>query len=120
MSTLGFIGLGIMGKPMAKNLLNAGYDLVVLDINPDAVAELTGMGAAAAKTPAEVAQKADRIITMLPDGPEVEEVVLGANGIIEAAGSGHAVIDMSSISPTVTNRIAAALAERARAAWTPR
>jgi len=112
MSTLGFIGLGIMGKPMAKNLLKAGYDLVVLDINPDAVAELTGMGAAAAKTPAEVAQKADRIITMLPDGPEVEEVVLGANGVIEAAGSGHAVIDMSSISPTVTNRIAAALAEK--------
>ena len=112
MSTLGFIGLGIMGKPMAKNLLKAGYDLVVLDINSDAVTELTGMGAVAASTPAEVAQKADRIITMLPDGPEVEEVVLGANGVIEAAGSGHAVIDMSSISPTVTQKISAALAEK--------
>ncbi|MFC1539823.1 NAD(P)-binding domain-containing protein, partial [Candidatus Latescibacterota bacterium] len=89
---IGFIGLGIMGKPMAKNLINAGYNLVVLD-------ELVGMGAEAAASPAEVAAKVKKIITMLPDGPEVEEVVLGANGVIENAGSETAVIDMSSISP---------------------
>ncbi|RJQ61261.1 MAG: 2-hydroxy-3-oxopropionate reductase [Desulfobacteraceae bacterium] len=107
--TLGFIGLGIMGKPMAKNLINAGYSLVVLDVNKAPVEELTGMGAIAAKTPAEVTQKVKRIITMLPDGPEVEKVVMGKGGILEAATSETALIDMSSISPTVTQKIVAAL-----------
>lgn len=110
--TLGFIGLGIMGKPMAKNLINAGYSLVVLDINKAALDELVGMGAKAATTPAEVASQVSKIITMLPDGPEVEEVVLGENGIIETATSETVLIDMSSISPTVTKRIAKGLAEK--------
>lgn len=108
--TLGFIGLGIMGKPMAKNLINAGYKLVVLDINRDAVNELAGLGAGSADSPADVAAKVKKIITMLPDGPEVEDVVLGNNGIIETATPDTALIDMSSISPTVTKKIAAALA----------
>ena len=108
--TLGFIGLGIMGKPMAKNLINADYKLVVLDINRDAVSELAGLGAEAADSPADVAAKVKKIITMLPDGPEVEDVVLGNSGIIEAATPETVLIDMSSISPTVTKRIAAALA----------
>jgi len=109
---LGFIGLGIMGKPMAKNLINAGYELVVLDINKSAVDELVGMGAEAASTPAEVAGKVDKVITMLPDGPQVEEVVLGPDGVIESAGSNTALIDMSSISPTVSKKVAAGLAEK--------
>ena len=107
--TLGFIGLGIMGKPMAKNLINAGYKLVVLDINRDAVNEIAGLGAETADSPADVAAKVKNIITMLPDGPEVEDVVLGNNGIIETATSETALVDMSSISPTVTKKIAAAL-----------
>ncbi|MFC1650896.1 2-hydroxy-3-oxopropionate reductase [Candidatus Latescibacterota bacterium] len=109
---IGFIGLGIMGKPMAKNLINAGYSLVVLDINTAAVGELVEMGAESAASPAEVAAKVNKIITMLPDGPQVDEVVLGANGVVENAGSGTALIDMSSISPTVTKKIAAGLAEK--------
>ena len=110
--TLGFIGLGIMGKPMAKNLISAGYKLVVLDINQGPVEELKAMGAEAAISPSEVASRVEKIITMLPDGPEVEEVVLGENGIIENATSKTALIDMSSISPTVSQKIAKALEEK--------
>jgi 2-hydroxy-3-oxopropionate reductase len=110
--TLGFIGLGIMGKPMAKNLIDAGYSLVVLDVNTTPVEELVGMGATAAKTPAEVASKVQKIITMLPDGPDVEKVVMGEGGILEAATSETKLIDMSSISPTVTKKIVAALDEK--------
>lgn len=106
---VGFIGLGIMGKPMAKNLVNAGYKLVVNDINPSPVEELVGMGATAMDKPAEVAKAAKKIITMLPDGPDVEDVVLGKGGIIEAATAEIILVDMSSISPTITKKIAAAL-----------
>lgn len=110
--TLGFIGLGIMGKPMAKNLIDAGYKLVVMDITAAPVEELVNLGAVAAKTPAEIAGSVSKIITMLPDGPEVEDVVLGKDGIIESAGPETALIDMSSISPTVTKKIAASLKEK--------
>jgi len=110
--TLGFIGLGIMGKPMAKNLIDAGYKLVVMDINTAPVEELVSLGAVSAKTPAEIAGSVSKIITMLPDGPEVEDVVLGKDGIIESAGPETALIDMSSISPTVTKKIAASLKEK--------
>lgn len=110
--TLGFIGLGIMGRPMAKNLMKEGYGLVVLDVNPAPVEELVGMGATAAKTPAEVASQVEKIITMLPDGPDVEKVVTGENGIIETATSETILIDMSSISPTVTQKVVAALKDK--------
>lgn len=110
--TLGFIGLGIMGKPMAKNLINAGYGLVVLDVNPAPVEELVTMGAKAAGTPAEVARAVEKIITMLPDGPDVEKVVLGPNGIIESTTQKTVLIDMSSISPIVTKKISAVLAPK--------
>lgn len=109
---IGFIGLGIMGKPMAKNLLKAGYPLVVHDVNRAAVEELAGLGASAADSPAAVASHAKKIITMLPDGPEVEAVVTGKNGILEVAGPETALIDMSSISPTVTKKLAAVLASK--------
>lgn len=108
---VGFIGLGIMGKPMSKNLLAAGYSLVVLDRNADAVAELTAAGAVAAATPKAVAEQSDVIITMLPNSPHVQEVVLGEQGVIEGARAGTVVIDMSSIAPLASREIAAALAQ---------
>jgi 2-hydroxy-3-oxopropionate reductase len=106
---IGFIGLGIMGKPMAKNLINAGYKLVVNDINLSPVREIVNMGATAMNTPADVAKEAKAIITMLPDGPDVEDVVLGKDGILKGATAETILVDMSSISPTVTKRIVAAL-----------
>ena len=109
---IGFIGLGIMGKPMSKNLLKAGYGLVVLDRNPAAVTEVAALGADVAATPKALAEQAEVIITMLPNSPQVREVVLGENGVIEGAKPGAAVIDMSSIAPLVSREIAAKLAEQ--------
>lgn len=109
---IGFIGLGIMGKPMSKNLLKAGYDLVVMDRSQAPVDELVKLGAKAAGTPKEVAAQSEVIITMLPNSPQVKEVVLGADGVIEGARPGVTVIDMSSIAPLVSREIAAELAEK--------
>lgn len=109
---IGFIGLGIMGKPMSKNLLKAGYSLVVMDRNQEAVAEVVAAGATAAATPKQVAIQSDVIITMLPNSPHVKEVVLGENGVIEGARAGSIVVDMSSIAPLASREIAAALAEK--------
>jgi 2-hydroxy-3-oxopropionate reductase len=108
MSDIGFVGLGIMGKPMSRNLLKAGYSLVVFDVFPAAVAELTQTGAASAASCAATAAQADIIITMLPDGPEVETAVLGAGGVLEGARPGSVIVDMSSISPMVSQKVAAA------------
>ena len=102
---IGFIGLGIMGKPMAKNLVKAGYDLVVSDLNRDAVAELEEMGAASAPSGSAVAETCHVIITMLPNSPHVRTVVLGQGGVIERAKAGSVVIDMSSIDPTESRLI---------------
>ena len=110
--TVGFIGLGIMGKPMARNLLKAGYDLVVLDIDSRATAELVAAGAAAAASPAEVTQRARRVLTMLPDGAAVEEVVTGPRGVLSGASADTVLVDMSSVSPETARSIAAALATR--------
>ena len=107
MSKVGFIGLGIMGKPMAKNLVKAGYDLIVYDIVDAAVKELGETGAQTAASIAEVAQAADVIVTMLPNSPHVKEVVLGAGGVLENAKEGTIVVDMSSISPIASQEIAA-------------
>ena len=107
MSKVGFIGLGIMGKPMAKNLVKAGYDLIVYDIVDAAVKELGEAGAQTAASIAEVAQAADVIVTMLPNSPHVKEVVLGAGGVLENAKEGTIVVDMSSISPIASQEIAA-------------
>ena len=110
--TVGFIGLGIMGKPMARNLLKAGYDLVVLDIDSRATAELVAAGAAAAASPAEVTQRARRVLTMLPDGAAVEEVVTGPRGVLSGASADTVLVDISSVSPETARSIAAALATR--------
>lgn len=109
---IGFIGLGIMGKPMSKNLLKAGYSVVVNDINAAAVAELIESGAQSAKSPKEVAEQVDLVITMLPNSPHVKAVVLGANGVIEGVKKGSVVIDMSSIAPLASREIAAELAKK--------
>src|SRR3989442_1133935 len=99
---IGFIGLGIMGKPMAKNLINAGFPLVVHNRSRAAVDELARQGAAAAGSPREVAAAVDVLITMLPNSPDVELVALGANGIKDGARKDQLFIDMSTINPLVS------------------
>ena len=109
---IGFIGLGIMGKPMSKNLLKAGYDVTVCDINAAAVAEVVALGAKSAATPKDVAAVTDIVITMLPNSPQVKTVVLGPNGVLEGARPGTLVVDMSSIAPLAAQEVAKALAEK--------
>lgn len=112
MKKIGFVGLGIMGRPMAKNLIDAGYELVVSDLNEDAVTELKEYGAASADTPKAVAEQSDVIITMLPNSPHVKTVALGENGIIEGVSEGNVFIDMSSISPLMSQEVGEALLEK--------
>jgi 2-hydroxy-3-oxopropionate reductase len=109
---LGFIGLGIMGKPMALNLLDAGYSLVVHSRSRPPVDELVAVGAMDAQSPSEVAQRTDIVITMLPDSPDVELVALGPDGLLEGARPGLVYVDMSTIAPAVAVRVAEALAEK--------
>ncbi|MCY3871586.1 MAG: 2-hydroxy-3-oxopropionate reductase [Gemmatimonadetes bacterium] len=109
---IGFIGLGIMGKPMAGHLMDAGYELVVHNRNRDAVDELVGKGAAEAHSGKEVAEQSDIVITMLPDSPDVESVALGEGGIIEGAHEGLVFVDMSTIAPSVTTQVGEVLAEK--------
>ena len=104
---IGFIGLGIMGKPMAKNLLKAGYSLLVYDIVGEAVEELVTEGAQGAASSKDVAENTTKIITMLPDSADSEAVILGPQGVLEGARPGSHVIDMSSIAPLVSQKIAA-------------
>src|ERR671916_1825655 len=100
--TVGFIGLGIMGKPMAKNLIEAGHELVAFNRTQSKAEELAGDGATVAGSPREVAERSDVIITMLPDSPQVEEVLTGEDGVLEGIKEGALVVDMSTISPVVT------------------
>jgi 2-hydroxy-3-oxopropionate reductase len=110
--TIGFIGLGIMGKPMSRNLLKAGHKLVVYDIVPAAVEAVAADGATPGASAADVAARAGIVITMLPDGPEVEQAILGPGGVLEGAKPGTLVIDMSSISPLVAQKAGAACAAK--------
>ncbi|MGE5307411.1 MAG: NAD(P)-binding domain-containing protein, partial [Hyphomicrobiales bacterium] len=109
---IGFIGLGIMGLPMAKNLVNAGHELVVLDRSAAREEEVIALGATRAATPAEVAAQVDLVLTMVPDSPQVREVALGEGGIIEGAREGLLYADMSSIAPATSREVAAALAAK--------
>ena len=111
MATLGFIGLGIMGRPMLKNLLKAGHTVVAYGINATKLDACVADGAQRAASNREVAERAEIIFTMLPDGPEVEQVVLGPAGILEGARPGSLIVDMSSINPLVSQKIAAACAQ---------
>ena len=110
--TIGLIGLGIMGRPMARNLLKAGYPLIVHDVTRAAVDDLVAEGATAGTSPRQVAEAVDVLITMLPDSPQVREVYLGPDGAFEALRPGWLAIDMSSIAPSTARE----LAERAAAA----
>jgi 2-hydroxy-3-oxopropionate reductase len=109
---LGFIGLGIMGKPMSKNLIKAGHTLVVHDYNRAVVDELAALGATACKSSAEVAAQCTTIITMVPNSPHVRAVTLGEGGIAETAKPGTIIIDMSSIDPIASREIGAELAKK--------
>ena len=109
--TIGYIGLGLMGKPMAKNILKAGYPLVVHNRSRQAVKELVSLGASEAFSPREVASQADIIFTNLPDSPDVETVTLGDDGIIHGARPGSILVDNSTIKPSTARFIAEKLAE---------
>jgi 2-hydroxy-3-oxopropionate reductase len=111
MANLGFIGLGIMGKPMAVHLLKAGHRVFVYDLNPLPVHELSAKGAAACRSNKEVAEKSDIIILMLPDTPDVESALFGKEGVAEGVKKGSVVVDMSSISPIATKEFAKKLGE---------
>jgi 2-hydroxy-3-oxopropionate reductase len=106
---IGFIGLGLMGRPMAHHLLTAGYQLTVFNRSRRAIDELVSAGAVAADSPRDVAKQSDIVITMLPDGPDVESVILGENGLQEGMLEGMLIIDMSTISPITTTHIASVL-----------
>ncbi len=112
---VGFIGLGTMGAPMARNLLKKGHRLIVADVQPAAVAALTAAGATAAATPRDVAAASDIVITMLPDAPDVERVALGPDGIVAGIRPGSIYIDMSTIDPGTTRKVGAAIAAKGAA-----
>lgn len=111
METIGFIGLGIMGKPMALNLVKAGYTLLVLE-NNKASQELVEAGAQSFSDSKAIAQKSDIIITMLPDSPEVEDVILGQEGVLEGVREGTVFIDMSTIAPSTAKKLYALMQEK--------
>jgi len=110
MAKLGFIGLGIMGKPMSGHLVKAGHEVSVYDLNPAAVRELTSKGATACKSGKDVAQKSEIIIIIVQDTPDVEAVLFGKEGLAEGLKPGSIVVDMSSISPIATKEFAKRLA----------
>ena len=109
---IGLIGLGIMGKPMARNLLKAGHKLVVYDIVPQAIDEIMSEGAEGARSAKEVAEKCELVITMVPNGPHVKAAVFGENGVAEGIKAGSLVVDMSSIDPGVSREVGAGLKEK--------
>ena len=109
---VGYIGLGLMGKPMALNVLKAGFPLVVHNRSREAVNQLVSEGAAEAFTPADVASQVDVVFTNLPDSPDVEEVALGKNGVIQAARSGLIFVDNSTIKPASARKISDILGEK--------
>ncbi|TKJ34672.1 MAG: 2-hydroxy-3-oxopropionate reductase [Planctomycetes bacterium B3_Pla] len=105
MEKIGFVGLGIMGSPMAKNLLKAGYSLAVYDIVSEKIDDVVKAGAQACSSNKEVAENSEIVITMLPNSPEVKEAVLGADGVLDGAGSGTILVDMSSIAPLASKEV---------------
>lgn len=108
----GFIGTGIMGKPMARNVLRAGHSLTIYARHPEKVQDLASEGATLAASSADVARAAEIVVTMLPNAPEVEEVVLGPGGVLEGAAAGLVVVDMSTIAPAASRRLAETCAEK--------
>ena len=115
MTKTGFIGLGAMGQPMAANLVRKGHDLIVHDIAQDRTPPLRDLGATVAGSVAEVAERAGVVVTMVPDSPQVEEIVFGPGGILKSGKTGQLVMDMSTIAPETTDRVAGALQKAGRA-----
>jgi 2-hydroxy-3-oxopropionate reductase len=109
---IGFVGLGIMGKPMVKNLLKAGYEVLAYDLRAENIADVVAAGAEGGKSVGQLASECPVVITMLPNSPHVEAVVLGADGVLENAKPGLKVVDMSSIAPLASKKIAKACAEK--------
>ncbi len=109
---VGFVGLGIMGRPMAKNLIEAGHELVLYNRTKEKAEELAGEGAAVAGSPREVAESSDIVVTMLPDSPDVAAVVAGEDGMLEGIREGSLIVDMSTISPVVARELAGKARER--------
>jgi 2-hydroxy-3-oxopropionate reductase len=112
METIGFIGLGIMGRPMAENLREADYELVVYNRSEEKADEFVEGGGEKASSPREVAEKSDVVITMLPDSPQVEELVLGEDGVVKGVSEGKLYVDMSSIAPATARKVHEALEEK--------
>ena len=112
MNTIGFIGLGLMGKPMAINLIKAGYSVIVYNRSKPAIDELVSMGASSAKSPKDLAQQVNIIISILPDAPDTKQVLFGKNGVIEGINPNSIFIDMSTISPIQTKLIGSKLLEK--------
>ena len=112
MKKIGFIGLGIMGKPMAMNLIKAGYALTVYDIRKESVQEVVAAGAKEGKSCKDVAAQSEVVITMLPNSPDVKKAVLGENGVLAGAKAGMILIDMSSIAPLVAKEVAVEVAKK--------
>jgi 2-hydroxy-3-oxopropionate reductase len=109
---VGFIGLGIMGGPMAQNLMEAGHELVLYNRTKEKAEEIAGDGSTVVESPKEVAESCDLIVLMLPDSPQVEEVVEGEDGVLEGLKEGALIVDMSTISPVVTRELAEKIEER--------
>ncbi|MGI0078818.1 MAG: NAD(P)-dependent oxidoreductase [Nitrososphaerales archaeon] len=112
MPRVGFIGLGIMGKPMASNIIRKGYVVTVYNRSKKSIEELVALGAERASSPIEVARNSDLVIDMVTDAPDVQEVILGKNGVIEGAREGVIVVDMSTNSPDIATLISSALRKR--------
>src|SRR5689334_9305165 len=112
MTAVGFIGLGTMGAPMAKNILKGGHSLTVFDLNKAACDALAAAGAKVAASPKDVASASEVVITMVPDAPDVEKIALGPNGILEGMKRGGVYIDMSTIDPATTQRVGKVLAAK--------
>ena len=108
MKRIGFIGLGVMGLPMCRNVMKAGYPVVAFDVRQSALEEVVSAGAERGASAADVAGKADVVITMLPDSPQVKDAVLGPGGVLEGAKPGTIIIDMSSIAPAAAMEVAEA------------
>lgn len=102
---IGFIGLGVMGKPMSLNLIKAGYSLMAFDLNQKSLNEVVAAGAERGSSPSNVGENCEVIITMLPNSPQVEEVIAGENGVLKGAKTGSVIIDMSSISPIIAKKV---------------
>ena len=112
MADIGFIGLGIMGGPMCQNLLKAGHQVVVYNRSSGPLDRMVELGAARGESSRDVAARSSIVITMMPDGPEVEEVILGPRGVLEGAKAGSTVVDMSSVNPLVSQKIGASCAAK--------